>query len=99
MTFSEKYRDILPIPVSKETIDAAVEGMKHGGIMHIAGGKGPHLLRDRKGNTAYCGGPGLCEFCEEGVPPSGDHHAELVENIVLEHYSEPLPNIGGGENE
>jgi hypothetical protein len=90
MSASENYRDILPIAVSKETIDSAVEGMKHGGTMHIAGGKGPHLLRDRKGNTAYCGGPGLCEFCEEDVPPSGDHHAELVENIVLEHYSEPI---------
>jgi hypothetical protein len=82
------FRNILPIPVSKEVIDAAVDGLKHGGTIHIAGGKGPHLLRDRKGNTAYCGGPSLCEFCDEGVPPSADHHAELVESIVLELYSE-----------
>jgi len=82
------YRDILPIPATKETIDFDAEAIKHDGPIHIAGGKGPHLLRDRKGNTAYCGGPGLCEFCEDGFPPSGDHHAELVDSIVLEHYSE-----------
>lgn len=32
---------------------------------HVEGGKGPHLLRDRKGNTAYCGGAGLCELCDK----------------------------------
>jgi hypothetical protein len=59
------------------------------GTVHFAGGKGPHLLRDRKGNTAYCGGPGACEFCERGLPPSGDHHAEQVEEI---------PWIGGNRD-
>ena len=88
---SEPFRSILPIPVSKEVSDAATKALRDGtSPIHIAGGKGPHLLRDRKGNTAYCGGPGLCEFCDEGVPPSGDHHAELVENIILDHYSAPV---------
>lgn len=41
------YRDILPIPATKETIDFAAEAIKHDGPIHIVGGKGPHLLRDK----------------------------------------------------
>lgn len=35
---------------------------------HFGGGTGPHLLRDHKGNTAWCGGPGACCFCAKNVP-------------------------------
>ena len=34
--------------------------------------------------------PDCANFCEDGVPPSGDHHAELVESIVLENYSDQV---------
>jgi hypothetical protein len=57
---------------------------------HYAGGSGPHLLRDRKGNTAYCGGPDQCEFCIKGVPPSGDHQAIQVGDIVMDFITEPV---------
>jgi hypothetical protein len=40
---------------------------------YFPGGQGPHLLRDKQGNTAYCGGFQYCRFCKEGVPPTGDH--------------------------
>lgn len=48
---------------------------------------GPHLLKDRKGNTAWCGGPSLCKFCDDGVPPTGDHQAKQVEEIDPRHYA------------
>ncbi|MDE2105473.1 MAG: hypothetical protein KGL39_50060 [Patescibacteria group bacterium] len=54
---------------------------------HIAGGVGPHLLKDIRGNTAYCGGPKVCEFCIKGDPPTGDHQAINVDEIDLRTMS------------
>ncbi len=67
------------------------EASESGSPRHYAGGTGPHLLRDRKGNTAYCGGPGQCEFCEKSVPESGDHQAVDVESIWMEFIHEGVP--------
>jgi hypothetical protein len=47
---------------------------------------GPHLLKDKHGNTAYCR-PDSCKFCAEGVPPSGDHQAVAVDEIDVRDYA------------
>ena len=61
---------------------------------HYAGWGGPHLLRDRKGNTAFCGGPGVCKFCIDGVPPTGDHQRIDTEEDLTIRCSFTLPPFG-----
>ena len=31
---------------------------------------GPHLLMALNGEQAYCKGPGTCEYCAKGTPPT-----------------------------
>jgi hypothetical protein len=52
---------------------------------------GPHLLKDRKGNTAWCDGPGGgCVFCDQNVPPTSDHEAKEVDSIWIHAIGEPV---------
>ena len=68
---------------------------KHFRVPNIfAGWGGPHLLRDRNGNTAFCGGPGVCKFCVDGVPATGDHQRIDTEEDLTIRGSAKLPQHG-----
>ena len=82
---------LVPIEEARKIAEQVRVSCNSDSPTHYAGGEGPHLLRDRKGNTAYCGGPGQCEFCEKGVPEVGDHQAVDVESIWMEFIHEAIP--------